>query len=297
MPRAAVPTIELEYECFGDPTRPPVVLIMGLGAQMIAWEEELCAALAARGRYVVRFDNRDVGLSTRLHGVKAPPLWTVMARAAAGLTTEEVPYRLRDMAADVVGLLDALGLASAHIVGLSMGGMIAQELAIGWPGRVRTLTSIMSSTGEAGLPLARPAAAATLMTPLPKERGAYVAAAVEVLAVLAGAGHPLDRVRARARVERAYDRAGGLYPAGFQRQLTAILASGSRREALAAVRAPTLVIHGDDDPLVPLAAGEATARAIPGARLLVIPGMGHDLPQGTWPQIIDALVAHTQEGG
>lgn len=292
MPRATVGEIELEYESFGDPAQGPIVLIMGLGAQMIAWEDEFCQALADRGRFVVRFDNRDAGLSTRLHGAKAPPLGTVALRAAQGLETAEVPYQLRHMAADVVGLLDTLGLSAAHLVGASMGGMIAQELAIRWPERVRTLTSIMSSTSEPGLPPPRPQAAATLVTPLPTQREAYVDAAVELLAALAGAGYPLERERARARVARAYDR-GGPYAAGFLRQFTAILASGSRREALAGVRAPTLVIHGDDDPLIPVEAGQATARAVPGARLLLIPGMGHDLPSGAWPQLLDALAAHT----
>jgi pimeloyl-ACP methyl ester carboxylesterase len=283
--------IELCYDTFGDRAAPPIVLIMGLAAQMIAWDDAFCGELASRGYWVIRFDNRDIGLSTKFaqHGVP-----DVMAMLGALLQRKAVsaPYTLRDMAADTVGLMDALGIKSAHVVGASMGGAIAQEIAIRHPARLRTLTSIMSSTGEPGLAQPTPEAMQILMAPTPSDRDAYLKRYLQTWAVLRGRGFPLDEARDAERGARAFER--GLNPPGVARQLAAIMASGSRKEALAAVKAPALIIHGDADPLVRLDGGEATARAIPGAKLLVIKGMGHALPIPLWPQIIGAIDGHAR---
>ncbi|MEB2344964.1 MAG: alpha/beta fold hydrolase [Deltaproteobacteria bacterium] len=289
MPRARANGIELEYESFGRAGDPPLLLVMGLGAQMILWHDEFCGALAERGFHVTRFDNRDVGRSTWLDAAGMPDVLGALAAAGAGQPID-APYRLSDMAGDAVALLDTLGAGSAHVVGASMGGMIAQTLAIEHPARVRTLTSIMSTTGHPGLPPARPEAMALLMTPMPAERAAQIERSVEASRVIGSPAYPSDPAELRALAERAYDR--GVNPPGFARQLVAILASGSRRAALAGVRAPTLVIHGDADPLVPVEAGRDTAAAVPGARLLELAGMGHDLPRALWPAVVDAIVEH-----
>lgn len=289
MPRARANGIELEYESFGRAGDPPLLLVMGLGAQMILWHDEFCGALAERGFHVTRFDNRDVGRSTWLDAAGMPDVLGALAAAGAGQPID-APYRLSDMAGDAVALLDTLGAGSAHVVGASMGGMIAQTLAIEHPARVRTLTSIMSTTGHPGLPPARPEAMALLMAPLPTERAAQIERSVEASRVIGSPAYPSDPAELRALAERAYDR--GINPPGFARQLVAILASGSRRAALAGVRVPTLVIHGDADPLVPVEAGRDTAAAVPGARLLELPGMGHDLPRALWPAVVDAIVEH-----
>jgi pimeloyl-ACP methyl ester carboxylesterase len=293
MPRAQANGIELEYETFGRAGDPPVLLVMGLGAQMILWHEEFCDALAGRGFHVVRYDNRDVGGSTWLDEAGVPDVAGTLAAVAAGRPID-APYRLSDMAADAAGLLDALALDAAHVVGASMGGMIAQTLAIEHPGRVRTLTSIMSTTGARDLPPARPAAMALLMTPVPAERAAQIERQVQVSRTIGSPAYPSDEAELRALAERAFER--GVNPPGFARQLVAILASGSRRDALAAVRAPTLVIHGADDPLVPVEGGRDTAAAVPGAALLEVPGMGHDLPRALWPAVVDAIVKHAEQG-
>lgn len=289
MPRARANGIELEYESFGRAGDPPLLLVMGLGAQMILWHDEFCGALAERGFHVTRFDNRDVGRSTWLDAAGMPDVLGALAAAGAGQPID-APYRLSDMAGDAVALLDTLGAGSAHVVGASMGGMIAQTLAIEHPARVRTLTSIMSTTGHPGLPPARPEAMALLMTPMPAERAAQIERSVEASRVIGSPAYPSDPAELRALAERAYDR--GVNPPGFARQLVAILASGSRRAALAGVRAPTLVIHGDADTLVPVEAGRDTAAAVPGARLLELAGMGHDLPRALWPAVVDAIVEH-----
>lgn len=286
MPRAHSNGIELEYETFGREGDPPLLLIMGLGAQMIFWHDDFCAALADRSFQVVRFDNRDVGRSTWLDEAGIPDVMAVMAASLQGRPVE-APYLLRDMAADAAGLLDALDVPAAHVVGASMGGMIAQTLAVEHPGRVRSLTSIMSTTGSRELPPARPEAMAALLTPVPDEREAAIARSVEVFRVIGSPGFAFDEAEMRARAGRAFDR--GANPAGVARQLVAILASGSRRDALGAVRVPTLVVHGADDPLVPVEAGRDTAQAVPGAELLEIEGMGHDLPKELWPTLVDAI--------
>jgi pimeloyl-ACP methyl ester carboxylesterase len=287
MPRARVQGIEIEYETLGRESDPALLLIMGLGAQMIFWHEDFCGALVERGFRVVRFDSRDVGRSTWLDDAGMPDVMGVMAAALQGGPVE-APYLLRDMAADAAGLLDEIGIPAAHVVGASMGGMVAQTLALEHPQRVRTLTSIMSTTGSRHLPPARPEAMAALLTPIPVEREAAIERSVEVFRIIGSRGFPFDEAEMRARATRAFDR--GVNPAGVARQLVAILASGSRREALGAVRAPTLVIHGADDPLVPVEAGRDTAEAVPGAELLEIEGMGHDLPRALWPTFVDAIV-------
>jgi pimeloyl-ACP methyl ester carboxylesterase len=287
--RIRVNGIELVYDTFGEPSAPPLLLIMGLGGQMIAWDEEFCTELAGRGYWVIRFDNRDVGLSTRLDEAGVPDILALMQAQARGEAVQ-APYTLRDMAGDAAGLLDALQAGSAHVVGASMGGMIAQELTIHHPERVRTLTSIMSSTGNPELPPPTPEAMSVLVTPFPTDREGYLESSVHTSRILAGPGFPFDEDRAREHAGQVFDR--GLSLAGTARQLAAILASGSRKEALQAVTVPTLVIHGDADPLVPVECGMDTANSVPGAELLIIEGMGHDLPLAVAPRVIAAIVRH-----
>jgi pimeloyl-ACP methyl ester carboxylesterase len=282
--------IELEYDSFGAATDRPLLLIMGLGGQMIMWDEGFCEALAQRGHFVVRFDNRDVGLSTKFGAKGIPNVIELMQRSATGQKLE-VPYTLDDMADDAAGLLDALGLETAHVCGASLGGMIAQSVAIRHGQRLRSLTSIMSTTGNPSVPPAKPEAMAVLMTPPPTDRAGSLDAAVRTWRTIGSPGFPFDEAKIRARAGRLYDRA--FYPEGSARQLAAILAHGSRVEKLRGVSAPTLVIHGAADPLVPLEGGRDTARTIPGAELVVIEGMGHDLPEGAWPQLVGAISEHT----
>jgi pimeloyl-ACP methyl ester carboxylesterase len=287
--RARSNGIELEYEGIGNPADPALLLIMGLGGQLIAWDDEFVLGLARRGHFVIRFDNRDVGLSTRLEGAPAPSPAQIVARRAQGEPLG-VAYTLTDMADDTAGLLDHLELASAHVVGASLGGMVAQTLALAHPRRVRSLTSIMSSTGNPALPPAKPEAMARLGLPAPSERGAYVEHAVTTQRIMSGTGFPFDEARARSVAGRAFDR--GFYPQGVARQLAAVIASGSRREALESLRVPTLVVHGLEVPLVPVEAGLDTHAAIAGSELLLIDGMGHSLPRGVWPNLIDAIQKH-----
>jgi pimeloyl-ACP methyl ester carboxylesterase len=283
--------IELCYDTFGDRDAPPLVLIMGLAAQMIAWDDEFCGELASRGYWVIRFDNRDIGLSTKFpeHGI--PNVLALLAGAMQG-SAIQVAYTLRDMADDTVGLLDALHIKAAHVVGASMGGAIAQEMAIRHPDRVRTLTSIMSSTGEPGLPPPTAQAMEILLGSTPTDRDGYFKRYQQTWRVLRGPGFPLDEARDLERAAQNFAR--GLNPPGIARQLAAVVASGSRAEALRSVKMPALVIHGDADPLVPVEGGVATAKAIPGAKLLVIKGMGHALPIAMWPEIIDAIDGHAR---
>lgn len=290
MPNVTANGVTIEYEEFGDRTARPLLLIMGLGAQMILWHEEFCRQLAARGHRVIRFDNRDVGKSSWLDLLGVPHVMTLLIAALARQPVD-APYLLRDMAADAVRLLDALQIDRAHVVGASMGGMIAQAMAIAFPSRVCTLTSIMSSTGNPKLPPPKPSALIASLAPPPATREASIERMVSLFRIIGSPGFAFDEAEVRERAARSYDR--GFNPGGVIRQLVAILASGSRVEALRSVRVPALVIHGKDDPLVPLAAGEDTAAAIPGAELLVIDGMGHDLPRAVWPRIIDAISALT----
>jgi pimeloyl-ACP methyl ester carboxylesterase len=277
--------LTLCYQTFGAPQDPPLLLVMGLGAQMIWWPDGLCELLASRGLHVVRFDNRDIGKSTY---ISAPP--PDLARAMARLEPLKAPYTLDDMARDAVGLLDALAIDSAHVVGASMGGMIAQLMAIHHPERVKTLTSIMSNTGERGFPAPKPEVWAALMAPPPLTVEAFIEASVHIAELMRGFQDAGEAADAQARARRAVAR--GLNPAGGVRQTAAIMAAGSRKEALARVKAPTLVIHGADDPLIPVEAGEATARAIPGARFLTFDRMGHTFPRALWPTLAGAIAAH-----
>ena len=281
--------IELCWDSFGDAHAPPIVLIMGLAAQMTAWDDEFCTQLAARGHRVIRFDNRDIGLSTRFDAAGVPDVQAALQRAMQGLPSQS-PYRLEDMALDVVGLMDALDIARAHVVGASMGGAIGQTLAINHPARLHSLTSIMSTTGAPGLPAPAPAALAVLFRPPPTSLDDYIDGYAKTWKVLRAGNWPLDEARDEQRARQNWAR--GLNPPGVARQMAAIFASGSRKAALGAVRVPTLVIHGDADPLVPLACGKDTAASIPGAKLMVVPSMGHALPISLWPRLIDAIAAH-----
>ncbi len=279
--------LELCYQTFGKPTDPALLLIMGLGAQMIVWDDEFCIELAARGYRVIRFDNRDIGKSSKMAGDPVDVMKTLFGRKPGEPLV--APYLLKDMAADALALLDFLGVHAAHIVGASMGGMIAQEIAIRAPERVLSLTSIMSTSGDPTLPQAKPEALAVLAAPPPATAEDYIKANVVAWRVFRNGGFPEEEPRDLERARRAAAR--GFYPPGGARQLLAVLASGSRKATLPTIKAPTLVIHGADDPLVPLAAGEDTARSIPGARLVVIERMGHALPRAVWPRVLDEVAS------
>jgi pimeloyl-ACP methyl ester carboxylesterase len=282
MARAQANGLELEYDTFGDPAHPALVLVMGLGAQMITWEDGFCELLAGRGFFVVRYDNRDVGLSTWLDHLPAPDLAAI---AAGDLTT--APYRLSDLAADAVGLFDALGIGRAHVVGASMGGMIAQQLAIDHPERLLSITSIMSTTGDPAVGRAEPWALALLTRPPANTREQAIADSVEAYRRLGSPGYPDDEAFLLAKAALHYDRAR--HPVGTLRQAAAVVASGDRTAGLRSVRLPALVVHGDADPLIDVSGGKATAEAIPDAELVVIPGMGHNLPRAVWPEVADAI--------
>ncbi|HET9199056.1 MAG TPA: alpha/beta hydrolase [Solirubrobacterales bacterium] len=277
--------IELCYQEMGDPDGEPLLMVMGLATQMIAWDEDLCAMLAERGFRVVRFDNRDIGRSSRIDRAGVPNLLAMAVGRRA-----KAPYLLRDMAADTVGLMDHLGIESAHLVGASMGGMIVQSTAIDHPHRVRSLTSIMSTTGSRrvghpsyktfGLLLGRP----------PREREAAIERVVKTFKLIGSPGYPFEEERVRAIAGRSFDR--GHSQAGIARQLHAITASGDRTPGLRKLDVPALVIHGSNDVLVNPSGGRATAKAIPGARLKMVDGMGHDLPRALWPEFVDQIAAN-----
>ncbi len=279
--------IELCCETFGDPTDPPLLLVMGLGMQMVHWPLPLIAQLVERGHYVVRFDNRDRGRST--HMTSPPPTPSRLLTRRFGPDQ----YTLDDMARDTVGLLDALGLDSAHLVGVSMGGMIAQTIAATRPRWARSLISIMSTTGSRRVGQPRPRVYPLLLKPAPRDRVAAVEQMLGMLTAIGAPGDSLDTPEGRALVGAAFDRDPD--PRGTARQLAAILASGNRTRALGGIAAPTLVIHGEQDPLIPASGGKATARAIPGARLMLVPDMGHGLPERLWPLLVDAIVEHVAD--
>ena len=284
--------VELCYDIFGDANAEPMVLIMGLGAQMIFWDNDFCKELAGRGFRVVRFDNRDIGLSTKMSGGK--PLTAIdFLKLRIFKIPPQASYRLWDMANDVIGLMDLLGIKKAHIVGLSMGGAIAQEIAMNHPNRVLSLTSIMATSGNPKLPNPTKEAMAMLVAPAPKTKDEYFARFAANWKILRGASFPADEAKDHARAERTYAR--GLNPAGVGRQLRAIMASGDRTSRLRGVKARTLVIHGTIDPLVPPEHGKAVAGTIPGAKLLLIEGMGHALPMPMWPIVIGAIADHAHQ--
>jgi pimeloyl-ACP methyl ester carboxylesterase len=274
--------IKLCYETFGDSQTPPMLLVMGLGAQMILWDDEFCQALAERGFFVIRFDNRDVGRSTILRHAPSPTRTQLSLR-----DRRAAAYSLDEMAGDAAGLMTQLGVEAAHVVGVSMGAMIAQLLAIHYPRRVRSLVSIMSTTGDRRVGQAHPRLYPRLLRRPRRDRDGYVREFVESYQAIGSTRHPRDPERLRARANRCFDR--GLHPAGAARQLAAVLTAPDRTPRLRELRVPTTVIHGGADPLVNPSGGRATAAAIPGARLMILPGMGHDLPPALWPQIIDAI--------
>ena len=286
MPKTTANGITIEYETTGDAGDPPILLVMGLGAQLIYWPDGCCQALADRGFFIVRDDNRDVGLSSRIESGGVPNLLALIQGKG------DSAYHLSDMAADGMGLLDALGLPAAHVIGVSMGGMIAQHMALDHPGRVLSLCSVMSTpTGRMDTDPPTPEANAVLLRPAPGTREEAIEAGVEGARVIGSPGFPFDEALVRERAARSYDR--GWYPLGLMRQFAAILCAGDWSGRLAALDVPTLVIHGDADPLVRPSWGKKTAEAIPGAQLLLVPGMGHDLPEGVWAPIVDAVVANT----
>ena len=293
MPQITANGIQLEYETYGDKANPPLLLVMGLGAQLTLWPIELVEALVARGYYVIRYDNRDIGLSQKFGHAGVPNFRRVALKRLFGIRSK-LPYRLSDMAADAAGLLDALGIAKAHVVGASMGGMIVQLMAIEHPEKVLTMTSIMSTTGNRKLPRPQPEAMKALLNRAPP--GAtleqVMPIGLTVSRAIGSPAYPADEARLKERIERDFKRS--FYPEGAARQISAIMDDGDRRKRLAKVTTPTLVLHGVHDPLVPVEGGRDTAAAIKGAKLLEIDGMGHDLPLELVEQIADAVAAHAK---
>jgi pimeloyl-ACP methyl ester carboxylesterase len=280
---------EICFETFGDPDHPALLLTMGLATQMLGWHEEFCAELAGRGFHVIRYDNRDVGRSQRMDG-RVPTLLQLLRRDKRAAT-----YTLEDMAADAVGLLDHLRIEAAHVVGASMGGMIAQTMAARHPERVLSLVSMMSNSGKrwSGEPPLR--LYTVLLKSPPRDRAGYADHAVWVFSKIGSPGFDRDEEDLRRIAGMSYDR--GLNPAGTLRQLAAIIASGDRRPLLRSITAPTLVIHGTRDRLIPPSGGRDTARAVPGAELMMIEGMGHDLPRAVWPRLLDAIERNAARAG
>jgi pimeloyl-ACP methyl ester carboxylesterase len=273
--------VEICFETFGNPEDPALLLVMGLAMQMLGWHEDLCEELAGRGFFVIRYDNRDVGRSTRMTG-SPPTMWQLIRRDKRAAS-----YQLTDMANDGIAILDHLGISKAHVVGASMGGMIAQTLTAQHPDRVLSLTSIMSNTGSMWSGQPKPGPMRMLLGAVPRDREAYIERIAKLFTMIGSPGFPPDEEELRARAGMAYDR--GINPAGSARQLAAIIASGDRSPMLASIHVPTLVIHGDSDRLVAPSGGKATARAIPGARLMTVEGMGHDIPRAVWPRLVDAI--------
>jgi pimeloyl-ACP methyl ester carboxylesterase len=285
--RAKANGIEIEYETAGAKSNPAILLIMGLGAQLTLWSDAFCEGLAAKGFYVVRFDNRDCGLSTDFDSWGQADLPAAIMKLMTGKKIE-APYLVGDMAADAVGLLEALGLERAHMIGASMGGMIAQVAAAKYPARTRSLVSIMSTSSRPGLPQGKPEAIkATLERPATSDRETMVRHYMMLRRTIGSPAYPESDAEMRRLVERNIDRR--YYPAGVGRQYLAILASGDRVELLKTVKVPTLVIHGADDPLLPQEGGRDVAALVPGAQLEIYPGMGHDLPTALTPKLVDRI--------
>lgn len=300
MPTITTPTTGIEifyedsHENGGDPSHDVILLVMGLGAQMTLWPDEFVEALVGEGFRVIRYDNRDIGLSQKMEGARAPSLPIQILRKKIGFPAR-VPYTLTDMAHDGIGVLDALEIERAHVVGASMGGMIVQLMAVHFPERLMSMTSIMSTTGNPKLPPAEKRAMQALIAPITSmEEESLVAHGLNIVKNIGSPGFPFDPEQQRERVLRNIRRS--VYPAGPTRQLAAIIDDGCRRARLAKVRTPTLVLHGEDDPLVKVEAGEDTARHISGARLVTIPGWGHDIPQPLIPRVASEIVAHARGG-
>jgi pimeloyl-ACP methyl ester carboxylesterase len=285
--------LQITYDSFGDLTDPVIILIMGLGTQMIHWNDEFCELLARNNLRVIRFDNRDIGKSTWLTSSPVPSVLNFIGNSLFGKKVN-APYLLDDMADDTLALMDALNIGSAHLVGASMGGMIAQCIALKSPERVSSLTSIMSTTGNRSLPKAKARIGVKLLKPLAKEIDLYVAQSLDIWKILHGEHFPFDKDRVEKVIRDSRDR--GFNPAGVARQLSAIIDSPDRTNGLQQLQIPSLVIHGDSDPLVPVACGIATAQAIPNATLKILKGMGHTLPVQLWPQIVDEISTLTKAG-
>lgn len=279
--------IEMAYESFGSEDAIPVLLLMGAGAQMLNWHEDFCAALASHGLRPIRFDNRDAGLSTHFHDAPEPDF-----KAAFSGDTSSASYNLSDMAADTVGLLDVLGLKSAHFVGASMGGFISQMVAIEYPERVRSLTCIMSTTGDMSVGQPAPDTFNLLAGPQPINREEAMEQAVRNFRVVGSPGFPLDEDEIRQRAGLAYDRSYD--PKGMMRQAISVIASGDRTPRLRSIKVPTLVIHGDSDKMCDVSGGRAIAAAVKGSELVIIEGMGHNLPRPLWPRLISLIADHVQ---
>ncbi|TFG02007.1 MAG: alpha/beta hydrolase [Promethearchaeota archaeon] len=286
MPKAKVNDVEIFYETIGNPSDKPLLLIMGQGGQMIRWNDDFCKILTDKGFYVIRYDNRDVGLSTKFDDFGVPNLWEVAMAVNAGKKIK-APYTLEDMAGDAIGLLDALDIPKAHICGVSMGGMIVQTIAYKYPDRVASFTSIMSGTGKKGLPPPTPEIIRLFHEEAPKDKDGYVNHMVNLMKGIYGSGFPFDEQKSRELFKRCVERS--YHPAGYTRHYLAILVAEDRTEKLNSVNIPALVIHGKDDPLVRIEHGIQTAKAIPGSELLIIEGMGHGLPPETFERISDAL--------
>ncbi len=278
--------ITICYETFGEAHHPPLLLVSGLGVQMIGWADDLCERFVARGFYVIRYDNRDVGRSTRFEGMPVPKTRQILMRTIFGRKFHSA-YTLSDMAADGIALLDFLDIRAAHLFGVSMGGMIAQTMTIEHPHRVLSLTSMMSTTGERNIPRPTNAAMRVLLSAPPRDLADYVTHSLSTYVTLSGSRYPLDEARMRPYFESVYKR--GRYPAGTGRQLGAIMNTDGRRSALQHVQVPALIIHGDEDPLVRYEGGQDTAAAIPNAKLMTIQGLGHTLPKPIWDQIVEGI--------
>ena len=293
MPRALVTTgLELEYDTFGSPDDPTLLLVMGFTAQMTAWDDTFCRMLADGGYHVVRFDNRDCGLSTKLDGQQVD-LGELMTAVFTGQPVPAVPYTLSDMAADAVGLLDHLGIEQAHIMGASMGGMIVQTMAIEHPTRVRSMISVMSMPGEPDVGQPAPEVAAVLLSPPATDRQGYIDDSPKWMVWQSKRYRDEQKVKLNAAA--SYDRS--FYPDGGPRQMAAIYASGARTEGLLQLDVPTLVIHGRDDTLITPTGGFRTAELIPGAHLLFVADMGHDMPEPLWPMLVDSVHGHLRRAG
>lgn len=286
--------IETVYDIFGHAADPPLVLVAGLGMQMIGWDEKLCAQLAGNGYRVIRFDNRDTGLATKFTAAGVPDVGRLVQARLQGIVPQEpLPYTAYDMVADTIALFDELDLDQVHLLGISMGGIIAQLLTIEHPERVKTLMPVLTTTGAAELPLPRPEALAVFMRPPAQSRAEYIENSLQGWRILSGSAYPLDEEETRLRAGRNYDRC--YEPTGTTRQLAATVALESLRPKLERIAVPTLVIHGDEDPLFPIECGRDIAKSIPGAKMLVMEGVGHALPPEIWPQLVGVIANHGLE--